>query len=283
MNKLNKKEYFFYFLLFRNIQLLFNGYSNKLTGFWLLVNCIICTVVFFLLKKQKINEYLMIFILGFTFFLIDYSSFRDWNKKFNTFVLIILMVSIFFQVLIIIKNFLKNKEKIFLIILSFILSKIFLFFLTDFYLEPRKVVYSTYVSSIKDNGELEKIIKKMPMVNDVYIDKKNSNGDFSNYYKEENLDEIIEISLKYSINHESMDLFANKVKDFIKLQGKEKKFIKIYFINDNNYEEALKVYNLKNNELKVADSIKNLQSDSGIFTNIILYFVKILKGEDYFF
>ena len=65
--------------LIRNIQLLFNGYSNILTGFWLLINLILSFIFFIKIftKKEKFNEYFVVFIFGFTCFLVSYSSFSD--------------------------------------------------------------------------------------------------------------------------------------------------------------------------------------------------------------
>ena len=100
------------FTLIRNIQLLFNGYSNKLTGFWLIVNMIFILIFYIrlLFKNQKFNEYIIGFILGFTFFSIDFSSFRDYNKRFNTWIIVILILLIFLQFLMLIKIFIKNKK-----------------------------------------------------------------------------------------------------------------------------------------------------------------------------
>lgn len=279
------------FTLTRNIQLLFNGYSNKLTGFWLIVNMIFILIFYIrlLFKNQKFNEYIIGFILGFTFFLIDFSSFRDYNKRFNTWIIVILILLIFLQFLMLIKIFIKNKKykEIFLLILSFIGSKLFLSFLIDYYLEPRKIIYSTNIKYIKDDKELKKIIERMPMVNEVDIinsARLNKSDYYDDYYKNdgssENLDEIINVSMKHSVNYESINLLANKIREFLKLQNKEKKFIKIYFTNRYNYYEALSIYDLKNDKLTEIYLNESLQSDSGLINNLLLNAVKIAKGQD---
>lgn len=279
------------FTLIRNIQLLFNGYSNKLTGFWLIVNMIFILIFYIrlLFKNQKFNEYIIGFILGFTFFSIDFSSFRDYNKRFNTWIIVILILLIFLQFLMLIKIFIKNKKykEIFLLILSFIGSKLFLSFLIDYYLEPRKIIYSTNIKYIKDDKELKKIIERMPMVNEVDIinsARLNKSDYYDNYYKNdgssENLDEIINVSMKHSVNYESINLLANKIREFLKLQNKEKKFIKIYFTNRYNYYEALSIYDLKNDKLTEIYLNESLQSDSGLISNLLLNAVKIAKGQD---
>ena len=274
------------FTLIRNIQLLFNGYSNKLTGFWLIVNMIFILIFYIrlLFKNQKFNEYIIGFILGFTFFSIDFSSFRDYNKRFNTWIIVILILLIFLQFLMLIKIFIKNKKykEIFLLILSFIGSKLFLSFLIDYYLEPRKIIYSTNIKYIKDDKELKKIIERMPMVNEVDIinsARLNKSDYYDDYYKNdgssENLDEIINVSMKHSVNYESINLLANKIREFLKLQNKEKKFIKIYFTNRYNYYEALSIYDLKNDKLTEIYLNESLQSDSGLISNLLLNAVKI--------
>lgn len=279
------------FTLIRNIQLLFNGYSNKLTGFWLIVNMIFILIFYIrlLFKNQKFNEYIIGFILGFTFFSIDFSSFRDYNKRFNTWIIVILILLIFLQFLMLIKIFIKNKKykEIFLLILSFIGSKLFLSFLIDYYLEPRKIIYSTNIKYIKDDKELKKIIERMPMVNEVDIinsARLNKSDYYDDYYKNdgssENLDEIINVSMKHSVNYESINLLANKIREFLKLQNKEKKFIKIYFTNRYNYYEALSIYDLKNDKLTEIYLNESLQSDSGLISNLLLNAVKIAKGQD---
>lgn len=279
------------FTLIRNIQLLFNGYSNKLTGFWLIVNMIFILIFYIrlLFKNQKFNEYIIGFILGFTFFSIDFSSFRDYNKRFNTWIIVILILLIFLEFLMLIKIFIKNKKykEIFLLILSFIGSKLFLSFLIDYYLEPRKIIYSTNIKYIKDDKELKKIIERMPMVNEVDIinsARLNKSDYYDDYYKNdgssENLDEIINVSMKHSVNYESINLLANKIREFLKLQNKEKKFIKIYFTNRYNYYEALSIYDLKNDKLTEIYLNESLQSDSGLISNLLLNAVKIAKGQD---
>jgi len=97
-------------------------------------------------------------------------------------------------------------------------------------MEPRKIVYSTDIIYTKNNKELRKIIEKMPMVNEVEIIEKDAINPYSSYYENEgslkNLDEIINVQIKNSIDNESMDLLANRIKEFVKLQDKEKNFIK---------------------------------------------------------
>ncbi|BBM38053.1 hypothetical protein JCM16775_0760 [Leptotrichia hofstadii] len=275
--------------LIRNIQLLFNSYSNTLTGFWLLINLILSFIFFtkIFTRKEKFNEYFVVFIFGFTCLLINYSSFKDWNKKFNTYILIILIILTLFEFIIIVKPFIKIKDfrKIFLLILSFFCGKLFLYFLTNFYMEPRKIVYSTDIIYTKNNKELRKIIEKMPMVNEVEIIEKDAINPYSSYYENEgslkDLDEIINVQIKNSIDNESMDLLANRIKEFVKLQDKEKKFIKIYFTSKNGYYEALKIYDLKNNELKQIYVSKNLQVSESLGFVLLNMYVKMLKGNEF--
>ena len=65
--------------LIRNIQLLFNSYSNTLTGFWLLINLILSFIFYtkIFTRKEKFNEYFVVFIFEFTCFPVSYPSFSD--------------------------------------------------------------------------------------------------------------------------------------------------------------------------------------------------------------
>ena len=125
----------------------------------------------------------------------------------------------------------------------------------------------------------------MPMVNEVEIIEKDAINSYSSYYENEgslkDLDEIINVQIKNSIDNESMDLLANRIKEFVKLQSKEKKFVKIYFTSKNGYYEALKIYDLKNNELKQIYVSKNLQVSESLGFVLVNMYVKMLKGNEF--
>ena len=78
-----------------------------------------------------------------------------------------------------------------------------------------------------------------------------------------------------------MDLLANRIKEFVKLQSKEKKFVKIYFTSKNGYYEALKIYDLKNNELKQIYVSKNLQVSESLGFVLLNMYVRMLKGNEF--
>lgn len=146
MEKIIKKICYVIYLLFlgRNIQLLSNGYSNKLTGFLLLANrvsYIIIFCLFIILKMKRYNVYVINLILGFSLFYTKYSGYRDLNKTFNKTVILIYMISLIIQILIFLFFYhrkKKNTKVLGLIMLSVLSGIIFLEFLNGFYWEPKK-------------------------------------------------------------------------------------------------------------------------------------------------
>ena len=69
----------------------------------------------------------------------------------------------------------KKWKSIFFMILILFLSGKFVHFMTNFYWDPRKIVYSSYFSKIKNKEQMKKIIKNMPMIDLVeIIEEKNS-------------------------------------------------------------------------------------------------------------
>ena len=61
----------------------------------------------------------------------------------------------------------------------------------------------------------------------------------------------------------------------------EKNFIKIYFTSKNGYYEALKIYDLKNNELKQIYVSKNLQVSESLGFVLVNMYVRMLKGNEF--
>ena len=135
---MNKFWYFFYlFLLARNIVLLSNGYSNKTTGVLLILNLVLSLAagLVLLFKSKKYNVYLIIFILGFSVFYINYSGYRDMNKNFNKLVYFIYILLLSFEIFMFMIIKIKNNKKIKTILslcISVLTGVIFLQFLKKF-------------------------------------------------------------------------------------------------------------------------------------------------------
>ena len=292
MEKIIRKSWYVIYLLLlgRNIQLLSNGYSNKLTGIWLLLNMVFCLIFSYVIAKNnyKYNRYVIGFILTFTLFLINYSGYRDLNKMFNITVIILLIISIIAQALIInIEIFKKKKyEKIIFLILNFCCGLYFIYFLNCYYQEPKTIKYSTDVINIKNERELEKTIGKLPMINSMEISNRKDFEDID-YYQDfygvnevkENTDEIFEVYVKYSVNNESLDLLAEKIRNYVKLLGKENKKIKLYMLDIFNHYEPIRVYSIKDDNMKVIYTRENIQVNNS-FLDIFVIFTKMLKGQN---
>ena len=205
MNKISISNWYLGYLLLMGklFMLLNNGESGKLTGIYLLV---IITGIFFLICvddiKMEGNKYITSFIAGFIMFFIKYSSYRDLNKRFNIAVIAYLILLLAVQMVILIFQEIKRRKwkSIFFMILIFFQSVKFVNFMTIYYWEPRNIVYSSYFSKIKDKQEMEKIIKKLPMIDSVSITEfkkpKQYDDDFDVKEFSGEIDQVIDISVK---------------------------------------------------------------------------------------
>lgn len=288
MNKICiSKWYFGYLILMWKIfQLLNNGESGKLTGIYLLM---VITGVFFLIGinniKMEGNKYITSFIVGFVFFFIEYSSYRDLNKRFNITVIVCLVLLLTMQMGILFFQEIKRKKwkSIFFIILIFSQSIKFVHFMTIFYWEPRNIVYSSYFSKIKNKEEMKKIIKKLPMVDLVSITEfekpKQYDDDFDVKEFSGEINQVIDISVKYSVNGEGLNSLVKQIKNYLKLVGDEKKTSRIYITDRYAYYKPIRVYEIKNGVTKIRYIRKNAQYNDSSFSDIFLELVKISKGK----
>jgi len=291
MNKICISQWYFGYLIlmWKIFQLLNNGESGKLTGIYLLI---VITGVFFLIGinniKMEGNKYLTSFIIGFITFFVEYSSYRDLNKRFNVAVIGYLILLLVVQMAILIFQEIKRKKwkSIFFIILIFSQSVRFVHFMTNFYWEPRKIIYSSYFSKIKNKEEMKKIIKNMPMIDLVeIIEEKNSdqyNDDFDIKKFSNEIDQVINISVKYSVNGEGLNSLIKNVKNYLKLVGDEKKTTRIYITDRYAYYKPIRVYEIKNGITKIKYIRENVQYTDSSLTDLFLDLVKISKGESNF-
>ena len=180
----------------------------------------------------------------------------------------------------------KKWKSIFFIILIFSQSVRFVHFMTNFYWEPRKIIYSSYFSKIKNKEEMKKIIKNMPMIDLVeVIEEKNSdqyNDDFDIKKFSNEIDQIIEISVKYSVNGEGLNSLVKQVKNYLKLVGDEKKTTRIYITDRYAYYKPIRVYEIKNGVTKIKYIRENVQYTDSSLTDLFLDLVKVSKGESNF-
>lgn len=282
--------YLLYFIcLGRGIQLLSNGYSNKLTGFWLLLNMIVCLILSYkiIIKRKIYNKYLISFIMGFSLLLVNYSGYRDLNKRVNKVIIIIFILSIIIQCIFMLFNDIKLKKykNIFFLTLSFIGGFIFTRDIYEFYNEPQRVVYSTNISKIKDKKEMIKIISNMPLVDNVgmYTAEivKGEPYYVYNFNETENRsDELIEIYLTSNIDNESMDQLATRINWYLKLINKEKKLIRLYMLDKDYNENAIKIYDLQNGNMTVRYKRTIIQDKGLLSSTLHLIIVKFIKGVD---
>ena len=222
MNKISISYWYLGYLLSMGklFMLLNNGESGKLTGIYLLV---IITGIFFLICvdgiKMEGNKYITSFVAGFIMFFIKYSSYRDLNKRFNIAVIAYLILLLSVQMAILIFQEIKRRKwkSIFFMILIFFQSVKFVNFMTIYYWEPRNIVYSSYFSKIKDKQEMEKIIKKLPMIDSVSITEfkkpRQYDDDFDVKEFSGEIDQVIDISVKYSVNGEALNSLVKQVKN----------------------------------------------------------------------
>lgn len=288
MNKISISNWYLGYLLLMGklFMLLNNGESGKLTGIYLLV---IITGIFFLICvddiKMEGNKYITSFIAGFTMFFIKYSSYRDLNKRFNIAVITYLILLLAVQMAILIFQEIKRRKwkSIFFMILIFFQSVKFVNFMTIYYWEPRNIVYSSYFSKIKDKQEMEKIIKKLPMIDSVSITEfkkpKKYDDDFDVKEFSGEIDQVIDISVKYSVNGEGLNSLVKQVKNYLKLVGDEKKTTRIYITDRYAYYKPIRVYEIKNGVTKIRYIRKNAQYNDSSFSDIFLELVKISKGK----
>ena len=288
MNKISISNWYLVYLLLMGklFMLLNNGESGKLTGIYLLV---IITGLFFLIFvddiKMEGNKYITSFIAGFTMFFIKYSSYRDLNKRFNIAVITYLILLLAVQMVILIFQEIKRRKwkSIFFMILIFFQSVKFVNFMTIFYWEPRNIVYSSYFSKIKDKEEMKRIIKKLPMIDSVSITEfkkpKQYDDDFDVREFSGEIDQVIDISVKYSVNGEGLNSLVKQVKNYLKLVGDEKKTTRIYITDRYAYYKPIRVYEIKNGVTKIRYIRKNAQYNDSSFSDIFLELVKISKGK----
>ena len=288
MNKISISNWYLVYLLLMGklFMLLNNGESGKLTGIYLLV---IITGLFFLIFvddiKMEGNKYITSFIAGFTMFFIKYSSYRDLNKRFNIAVITYLILLLAVQMVILIFQEIKRRKwkSIFFMILIFFQSAKFVNFMTIYYWEPRNIVYSSYFSKIKDKEEMKRIIKKLPMIDSVSITEfkkpKQYDDDFDVKEFSGEIDQVIDISVKYSVNGEGLNSLVKQVKNYLKLVGDEKKTTRIYITDRYAYYKPIRVYEIKNGVTKIRYIRKNAQYNDSSFSDIFLELVKISKGK----
>ena len=268
MNKICINQWYFGYLIlmWKIFQLLNNGESGKLTGIYLLM---VITGVFFLIGinniKMEGNKYITSFIVGFVFFFIEYSSYRDLNKRFNIGVIAYLILLLIIQMTILIFREIKRKKwkSIFFMILILFQSGKFVHFMTNFYWDPRKIVYSL-VEIIEE--------KNSDQYNDDFDIKKFSNE----------IDQVINISVKYSVNGEGLNSLIKNVKNYLKLVGDEKKTTRIYITDRYAYYKPIRVYEIKNGITKIKYIRENVQYTDSSLTDLFLDLVKISKGESNF-
>ena len=292
---MNKFLYFFYlFLLGRNILLLSNGYSNKTTGVLLLINMLFCFILALILlfKSKKYNVYLIVTILSFSIFYIYYSGYSDMNKDFNKMVyyifILLSIVEIIMFVFVKMKESKKVKTALYLCF-CFIAGILFLRFLNNYYQEPKKIVYSTWITSLKDKQEMLEIIGKMPGIKsaDIIEDYEKSSLSYEdNVYYHYNFKEslepsdlIIDISLKTLVDDISLDSLAYKIQKYIKLSGLENDLVRIYIVTDRDDRRAINIYDFQNNNMKIRyKRAEPYIAGSSPLLNIFSLAVKILKG-----
>ena len=295
---MNKFWYFFYlFLLARNIVLLSNGYSNKTTGVLLILNLVLSLAagLVLLFKSKKYNVYLIIFILGFSVFYINYSGYRDMNKNFNKLVYFIYILLLSFEIFMFMIIKIKNNKKIKTILslcISLLTGVIFLQFLNNYYWEPKTIVFSTQVKTIKSEEEMLATIEKMPGIKSAYIVKDYEKESLSYDENEQNIyyhynfkessdpsDIIMDISLKTLIDDSSLDSFSFKIQNYIKLCGLENQLIRVYIVTDRDYRRAVKIYDFQNGSVKVRYKRENPYiAGSSPLLNMFSLIVKISKG-----
>lgn len=295
MEKTIKKIcYVIYLLLLgRNIQLLSNGYSNKLTGVLLLANALSCIIfcLFIILKTKRYNVYVINLILGFSLFYTKYSGYRDLNKNFNRIVILVYMLSLIIQILIFLFFYhrkKKNTKILGLIILSVLIGMIFLEFLNKFYWEPKKIFYSTHITKIKDEEEMVEIIKRMPAVSSVYLsenegESEKSYGEVSHYLSSlkeftEKPDKIIVVSLKTSIDNDSLNLLTEKIIKYLKLVGAKKEKIMLYIVDDRDREIEIKVYKIESSHFEIKYEREYSVVADSVIEIIVVSVIKLLKG-----
>ena len=290
MKSKNNRIYVLYIIcLVRNVELLSNGYSNKLTGFWLLLNILFCLILSYkiIIKRKKYNQCLLSFIMGFSLLLVNYSGYRDLNKRINVMIIIIFLLSIIIQCVFMLSNDIKEKKynNVLFLVLSFLIGVMFSRNVYEFYNEPQRIVYSTNISKIKGKEEMIKIISKMPLVYDVdmytaEIEKGESYYVYNFNETENKSDEIIEIYLTSNIDNESMDQLSMKVNRYLKLVNKEDKLIRLYMLDKEYNEKAIKIYDLQNGNMKVRYKRAVIQ-DKGLLSSVLhLMIVKFIKGDD---
>ena len=291
MNKISISNWYLVYLLLMGklFMLLNNGESGKLTGIYLLV---IITGLFFLIFvddiKMEGNKYITSFIAGFTMFFIKYSSYRDLNKRFNIAVITYLILLLAVQMAILIFQEIKRRKwkSIFFMILIFFQSVKFVNFMTIYYWEPRNIVYSSYFSKIKDKEEMKRIIKKLPMIDSVSITEfrkpKRYDDDFDVKEFSGEIDQVIDISVKYSVNGEGLNSLVKQVKNYLKLVGDEKKTTRIYITDRYAYYKPIRVYEIKNGVTKIRYIRENVQYTDSSLTDLFLDIVKVLKGKSDF-
>jgi len=65
------------------------------------------------------------------------------------------------------------------------------------------------------------------------------------------IDQVIDISVRYSVNGEGLNSLVKQVKNYLKLVGDEKKTTRIYITDRYAYYKPIRVYEIKNGVTKI--------------------------------
>ena len=217
------------------------------------------------------------------------------NKNFNKLVYFTYIFTLGFETLIFmiikIKNN-KNFKTVIYVCCSLIAGILFLQFLNDYYWEPKKIIYSTQIESIKSEKEMLEIIGKMPGIKSADIVKDYEKSSFSYNEDDQNIyyhynfkeslepsDIIIDVSLKTSIDDSSLDNLAFKIQNYIKLYSLENKLIRVYMVTDRDYRKAIKIYDFQNGNVRARYKREEPYiAGSSPLLNIFSLVVKTFKG-----
>ena len=96
------------------------------------------------------------------------------------------------------------------------------------------------------------------------------------------IDQVIDISVKYSVNGEGLNSLVKQVKNYLKLVGDEKKTTRIYITDRYAYYKPIRVYEIKNGVTKIKYIRENVQYTDSSLTDLFLDLVKVSKGESNF-
>ena len=295
----NSVYYFFLFLLFRNILLLSNGYSNKTTGLMIISNVIFMMIFYFLVifKTKKYNLYLLLFFFSFSAYFTKFSAYTDLNKRFNKIVICIYLITLLIEIAVLVfLKFRKEQKRLRLmikVILSLISGVILLDFLVTFYFEPQNVIYSTNISSIKNEKDLLTILDNMPVLEGVYLttEKKDIGFKYSDkemgylYVISQNekninmsVDKSLLISLNKDITQESVDRLMIKIETFLEMSKLKDELVRVYITRNKNSAMGVAIYELKNGEKKIIYEDFSYSRNQTALKGIIKLVIGMQKG-----